>query len=128
MLRVLDIMLIALLLKSDKFGYHFRIHFSRPQKPGMASILASKMEPGMASVVGPLLIGLLLKRHPFLEVLGVRFISHFRIYFGCLIFHFFHLLKVLNIMLIAFLLKIMHLGTILQPILIGWTRKAGLYF
>ena len=49
LLRVLNIMLIAFLLNSDQFGYHFHIHFSRPQKPGMASILASKMEPGMAS-------------------------------------------------------------------------------
>ena len=85
-LRVLIIMLIASLLRNGQFGYHFAIYFGGLGHPRTGSILASKMDPNMVSVLGPLLIGVLLTRAPLLEVLEDSFRLSFLHKFGC---HFF---------------------------------------
>ena len=72
-LRVLNIMLIASLLRNCQFGYHFAIYFGGLGHPRTGSILASKMDPNMVSVLGPLLIGVLLTRAPLPEVLEGSF-------------------------------------------------------
>ena len=122
-LRTLNIMLIAFILTTDPFRYHFGSHFGGPGQPTTASISASKMDPDMAPVMGPLLLGVLLTRGPLPEVSRDAFRWPFGHLFWTSFFHFLGILRALNIILIAFILTTdpfrhrfgIHFGGLGQP-------------